>query len=83
MLQSLAFGKIKLLQRYKKKDGGGTKKDIEATDSFVVSKTIDHPRKRFRLPIITAEVDVRYDLKERNTTDKISRLKNRRRRRLR
>ena len=64
MLQSLALGKTKLLQRYKKKDGGATKKDIEATDSFVVSKTIDHPRKRFRLPIITAEVDVRYDSKK-------------------
>ncbi|TIC15824.1 hypothetical protein E3Q08_03104 [Wallemia mellicola] len=58
MLQSLAFGKTKLLQRYKKKDGGATKKDIEPTDNFVASKIIDHPRKRFRLPIITAEVDV-------------------------
>lgn len=64
MLQSLAFGKTKLLQRYKKKDGGATKKDIEPTDNFVASKIIDHPRKRFRLPIITAEVDVRFDSKK-------------------
>lgn len=57
MLQSLSFAKVKLLQRFKKKDAG-TSKDIEPSDSFTVVKVLEHPRKRFRLPIITAEVDV-------------------------
>ncbi|TIB15518.1 hypothetical protein E3P92_01649 [Wallemia ichthyophaga] len=57
MLQSLSFGKVKLLQRFKKKDSWAGK-EIKSSDSFAVVKVLEHPRKRFRLPIITAEVDV-------------------------
>ncbi|TIA91758.1 hypothetical protein E3P99_00919 [Wallemia hederae] len=63
MLQSLSFGKVKLLQRFKKKEAGANNasnasKDVDSSDTFAVVKVLEHPRKRFRLPIITADVDV-------------------------
>ena len=58
-LTSLAIGKIRLLQRYKKKDSN-VGKEIDESDTFGLVTKLDHSRKRFRLPIVTAEVGVSY-----------------------
>ena len=84
MLQSLSFGKVKLLQRFKRKETSASNasnaiKDIEHNDTFAVVKVLEHPRKRFRLPIITADVDVSNIFGGRTQLTSLLRSRNRRR----